>query len=381
MSVGNDLQEMEVSTKKSTTAVNKSAKPAEAMHKADIPGEGLSSSVEDLGGPTPQNSKPDDESNKLKTPGKTLAKVSNVVNKGAKAPDAMQHLNKSKVSYEEVESEEEVISEEETSEEIVDQIEEGIEEEETLSLEERLDQIASEKVDYSEDINALMEGEDLSEEFMKKAATIFEAAVKTKLVAVMEALEEDYQQKLVEEVTAIREELTERVDSYLEYVSEEWLSENALQVETGIKSQLSESFMTSLMGLFEEHYVNIPEEKYDVLEGMVERLDEMEGKLNEQIERNVQLNKRLSEAVSDTILNDVSEGLALTQKEKLASLAESVEFEGEVDYREKLETLKESYFAKAPVSSTREEMLVEEANVDYGSQMNAYLRALGKYSK
>lgn len=382
MSVGNDLQEMEVSTKKSTTAVNKSAKPAEAMHKANIPGEGLSSSVEDLGGPTPQNSKPDDESNKLKTPGKTLAKVSNVVNKGAKAPDAMQHLNKAKVSYEEVESEdEEVISEEETSEEIVDQIEEGIEEEETISLEERLDQIANERVDYSEDINALMEGEDLSEEFMKKAATIFEAAVKSKLVAVMEALEEDYQQKLVDEVTEIREELTERVDSYLEYVSEEWLSENALQVETGIKSQLSESFMTNLMGLFEEHYVNIPEEKYDVLEGMVERLDEMEEKLNEQIERNVQLNKRLSEAVSDTILNDVSEGLALTQKEKLASLAESVEFEGEVDYREKLETLKESYFTKTPVSSTREEMLTEEANADYGPQMNAYLRALGKYSK
>ena len=129
------------------------------MHKADIPGEGLSSSVEDLGGPTPQNSKPDDESNKLKTPGKTLAKVSNVVNKGAKAPDAMQHLNKAKVSYEEVESEdEEVISEEEFSEDTVDQIEE----EETISLEERLDQIANERVDYSEDINALMEGEDLS---------------------------------------------------------------------------------------------------------------------------------------------------------------------------------------------------------------------------
>ena len=290
----------------------------------------------------------------------------------------MQHLNKAKVSYEEVESEdEEVISEEEFSEDTVDQIEE----EETISLEERLDQIANERVDYSEDINALMEGEDLSEEFMKKAATIFEAAVKSKLVAVMEALEEDYQQKLVDEVTEIREELTERVDSYLEYVSEEWLNENALQVETGIKSQLSESFMTNLMGLFEEHYVNIPEEKYDVLEGMVERLDEMEEKLNEQIERNVQLNKRLSEAVSDTILNDVSEGLALTQKEKLASLAESVEFEGEVDYREKLETLRESYFSKVPVSSTREEMLVEEVNADHGPQMNAYLRALGKYSK
>jgi hypothetical protein len=114
---------------------------------------------------------------------------------------------------------------------------------------------------------------------------------------------------------------------------------------------------------------------------MVERLDEMEEKLNEQIERNVQLNRRLSEAVSDTILNDVSEGLALTQKEKLASLAESVEFESEVDYRGKLETLKESYFTKTPGSSSREEVLVEEANEDYGPSMNAYLRALGKFSK
>jgi hypothetical protein len=157
--------------------------------------------------------------------------------------------------------------------------------------------------------------------------------------------------------------------------------ENSLQIETGIRSQLAESFLTNLKGLFEDHYVEIPEEKYDVLEGMVERLDEMEEKLNEQIERNVQLNRRLSEAVSDTILNDVAEGLALTQKEKLASLAESVEFESEEDYRERLETLKESYFTKIPVSSSKGEILLEQADEDYGPQMNAYLKALGKYAK
>jgi hypothetical protein len=318
MSVGNDLQEMEVSTKKSVTAVNKNAKPAEGMPKGTIPGEGLNNSVEDLGGPTPQNSKPDDESNKLKTPGKTLSKVSNVVNKGAKAPDAMPHANKSAMSYEENEVEDdELISEEEEVDE-VDQIDE------TPSLEEVLDQITNEKVDYSDDINALMEGEELSEDFMNKAATIFEAAIKSKLVSIIEAFESEYQNKLVEEVTSIKEELTDRVDSYLEYVSEEWITENSLQIESGIKSELSESFMQGLKGLFEEHYVEIPEDRYDVLEGMVERLDEMEEKLNEQIERNVHLNKRLSEAVSNTILNDVSEGLALTQKEKLAGLAESV---------------------------------------------------------
>jgi hypothetical protein len=138
--------------------------------------------------------------------------------------------------------------------------------------------------------------------------------------------------------------------------------------------------MTGLKSLFEEHYVEIPEDRYDVLENMVMRLDEMEEKLNEQIERNVQLNKRLSEAVSDTIFNDVAEGLALTQKEKLASLAESVEFEGEENYREKLEALKESYFTRA-TGSSRDEVLTEEATEDYGPNMNAYLRAISKFSK
>jgi hypothetical protein len=377
MSVGNDLQEMEVSTKKSVTAVNKGAKPAEGMPKGNIPGEGLNNSVEDLGGPTPTNSRPDDESNKLKTPGKTLSKVSNVVNKGAKAPDPMPHANKSAMSYEEVESDEDIITESDEDEDT--EIEET--EDDSFSLEEVLDEIVNEKVDYSDDIEALTEGENFSEEFSKKAQVIFEAAIKAKVTSILEALETDYQNKLIEEVAAIKDELTERVDSYLEYVSEEWILENALQVETGIKSELSESFMQSLKGLFEEHYVEIPEDRYDVLEGMVERLDEMEEKLNEQIERNVQLNKRLSEAVSETIFNDVAEGLALSQKEKFAGLVESVEFESEEDYKEKLETLKESYFTKNASFSTKEEVLVEESYEEYTPQMETYLRALGKFSK
>jgi hypothetical protein len=381
MSVGNDLQEMEVSTKKSVTAVNKGAKPGEGMHKATIPGEGLVAGVEDLGGPTPQNSRPDDESNKYKTPSTKLKTVRDVQHKGSKSPDPMQHANKSAMSYEETETDEEDLvleSEESDEDEFVEGETEG--EEDTFSLKEKLDQIVNEPIDYSDDINALMEGENLSEEFMNRAATIFEAAVKSKLISVMETLQDQYQNDLVEEVTAIREELTNRVDAYLEYVSEEWVEENALQIESGIKGEISESFMGKLFELFEEHYVEIPEDKYNVLEGMVERLDEMESKLNEQIERNVQLNQRLSEAVSDTILNDVTEGLALTQKEKLAGLAEGVEFEGETDYREKLETLKESYFPRA-TSSTREEVLIQENVEEYTPQMNAYLRALNKYSK
>ena len=235
-------------------------------------------------------------------------------------------------------------------------------------------------LDFSEDVNAMLGNEGLSEDFKDKATLIFESAVKNKIMEIKESLEVRYDEALIEEVTAIKDELTERVDSYLEYVSEEWIQENALQIEKGLKGELSESFMSGLKSLFEEHYVEIPEDKYNVLEGMVERLDEMEYKLNEQIERNVYLNKRLSEAVSDTILNDVTEGLALTQKEKLASLAESVGFEGEEDYREKLETLKESYFPRNLNFSTGE-MLTENVSEDYGNTMNAYLNAINKFSK
>lgn len=368
MSIGNDLQEME-------NAVTKGAKSAEPMQKAPnyVPDAG---SIEDLGGPTPQNSKPTDDSNKVATPTRTLKKVNDVQHKGAKSADPMPKANKAAMSYEETEVEDEdlVAESEEVDEEIVEE-----EVEETLSLEERLDQIINSEVDYSDDISALSEGEQLSEEFTAKAKTIFEAAVKEKLIAAMDAMQEQYKNDLVEEVTAIREELTQRVDAYLEYVATEWIEENALQIENGIKSELSESFMTGLKGLFEEHYVEIPEDRYDVLEGMVERLDEMESKLNEQIERNVQLNQRLSEAVSDTIFNEVTEGLALTQKEKLAGLAEGVEFEGESDYREKLETLKESYFPRNSNSTKKEEVLIQENIEEYSPTMNAYLRAVSKF--
>jgi hypothetical protein len=173
--------------------------------------------------------------------------------------------------------------------------------------------------------------------------------------------------------------LTERVDSYLEYVANEWINENALQVESGIRGELSESFMTGLKGLFEEHYVSIPEEKYDVLEAMVTKLDEMETKLNEQIDSNVALTQRLSASVSDNILDEVSSGLALSQKEKLAELAKGVEFESEEQYREKLSTLKEGYFTK-PAKTENPEVISEEAPVvDTNPTMDAYIQALTKF--
>ena len=343
-----DLQEMEVGTKQSKTAVNANAKAADAMPSLSGATPGQTGSWEDLGGPDPSNYRSTDDSAKLKTPGASLKQVSDVVNKGAKAAMRMAGV-KEDADYDEDEElleaakKEEEESEEEDSEEEDSEEENGKkksskkkEEDDDDDDEEDLD----EGFDIEEDVNALLSGEELSEEFQEKARTIFEAALRSKVSDIKEALEEQYAVALAEEVEGIKSELSERVDSYLEYVSEEWFTENQLVIQGGLKEELTESFMTGLKGLFEEHYVTIPEDKYDVLESMVEKLDEMETKLNEQIEKNVSLNKRLAESVADGILDQVSEGLADTQKDKLASLAESVEFESEDNYREKLETLR-----------------------------------------
>merc|ERR1711990_1028501 len=171
--------------------------------------------------------------------------------------------------------------------------------------------------------------------FQEKARTIFEAAIRTKVTEMTESIKAQYEETLVEEVKAIKEELQDRLDSYLEYVADEWVSENELAIEHGLKTEMTESFLTGMKSLFEDHYVTIPEEKYDVIESMVDKLDEMEGKLNEQIDKNVALNKRLAESTADVIFAEVTEGLAQTQRDKLATLAENVEFESENGYREK----------------------------------------------
>ena len=406
MSRGKNLQEMEAGTKQSRTAVNAGAKAGDAMQKL-APGAvaGQTGSWEDLGGPTPENYRSDDSSAELKTPGKTLQQVRNVVNKGAKAADPMKGLKKSQAVKEEEELEdqdlvqeetddeevdtEEVDTEEETEEEIVSEAskkdEEDEEDEEGEDEEDEDEKMKKEEYDIEEDVNALLEGEELSEEFQEKARTIFEAALRSKVSEVKESLEVQYEERLIEEVEEIKLALEERVDAYLEYVAEEWISENELAIEHGLKSEMTESFLQGMRGLFEEHYVSIPEDKYDVLESMVEKLDEMETKLNEQIEKNISLNKRLSESVAQGIFDDISEGLALSQKEKLASLAESVEFEGDAEYREKLETLKESYFPSRSTSQQAQtETLSEGVDVatEYHSDsMNAYLRTLSAVAK
>ena len=351
MSVGKDLQEMEVGTQQSKTAVNANAKAGMPMDTS------VAGSYEDLGGPTPDNYKPDDDSSKLKTDG-TLKTVSNVVNKGAK-PGMPMDTSISGKKMEETEVEGEVVAEEE--------------------------QVAEEQapeINVEEDMNALFSGEELSEEFQNKAKTIFEAAINSKVAKIKEDLETENEKKIVEEITEVKEALVERVDSYLEYVADEWLKDNKLSVEHGLKSEMTESFLTGMKTLFEEHYVSIPEEKYDVVENMVDKLDEMETKLNEQIERNVGLNKRLAESTADVIVSEVSEGLAATQKEKLASLAESVEFKSEESYREKLETLKESYFGQSVQKQTSETVLNEETQaVEYTGAMAHYMKALNSVKK
>ena len=377
MSRGTQLQEMEVGTKQSKSAVNAGAKPAEPMQKlsGNIP-DGQTGSWEDLGGPTPENYKSDDDSAKLKTPGGTLKQVRDVVNKGAKPAEAMKE-------EEELEDEEVISEEEETEEEEV--VAEAESEGEGEDDEEGEEEVVEEEYDIEEDVNALLGGEELSEEFKEKAKMVFETALRAKVSEIKESLEEQYAAALAEEVQEIKEDLAERVDSYLEYVADEWFQENALAVEHGLKTEMTESFLHGMKDLFEAHYVSIPEDKYDVLESMVDKLDEMEEKLNEQIEKNISLNKRLAESVADGILDQVSEGLAQTQKEKLASLAESVEFESEEEYREKLETLKESYFSSKVVSpSAKTETLSEGLDASpesYSNSMSAYLRTLGAFSK
>ena len=374
MSRGTKLQEME----QTKTAVTANATPGDAAmptagsNASGVTVAGNSAQVEDLGGPTPQNYKPDDDSAKLKEPGATLKQVADVITKNAAKADAMPTGNAtpgtlSQGDEVEIEDSQEVVSE--------DQSEEATEE-----------AIVDESINIEDDVNALLGGEELSEEFKEKAKTIFEAALNSKIKEIQDTLEIQYEQKLNEEKEELKVSLQERVDSYLEYVAEEWMTENQLAIEHGLKTEMTESFLSGMKGLFEEHYVTIPEDKYDVLESMVEKLDDMETKLNEQIDKNIGLNKRLGESVATGILESVSDGLAATQKEKLASLAESVEFESEEKYREKLEVLKESYFARTTNESAKEiskaQTLsegVDSTPAPVSSGMDAYLNALGSF--
>ena len=375
MSVGSNLQEME-------NVVTKGAAASEAMPKSGSNASGVSTpgqtgSYEDLGGPTPENYKADDNSAKLNEP--KIATVKDIVNRGAKPAEPMP-----KGMKEEEEVEGEVVEEEETTasaEDVVSE-EETTEEAEVVTEEEEAPEA---EYNVEEDVEALLAGEELSEDFQEKARTIFETAIKAKVATVQEELKAQYEATLEEEVSVIKEELTTRVDAYLEYVAEEWMTENKLAVESGLKAEMTESFLTGMKSLFEEHYVQIPEEKYDVTAAMVEKLDEMEDKLNEQINKNIALNQRLAESVADVIFSDVCEGLALSQKDKLASLAENVEFDSEDTYREKLITLRNSYFSETVGSQRDDSENISESSESItqpvSGLMESYLDTLTRVSK
>ena len=335
----------EVELAEAPNVVTKDAQPAEPTH--------LKNDAEDLGAPVvkPTDSNPD--------AAKKVSKVSDQVNKDAKDVSLPKDNKPSGMKEEEVEVEGEKIAETAESTEM--------------------------EIDLTDDVKALVSSDaDLSEEFKEKAATIFETAVKTRIQEQTKILEAQYEEKLSAEKETVKEAMVEKVDSYLNYVVEEWMKENELAVERGIRTEIAEDFITGLKGLFKEHYIEVPEEKYNVLDDLTNQVKDLEGKLNEQIEKNVNLSKVVSESEKTTLINDVSADLAETEKEKFAKMAENVEFDSAPKFREKLETVKESYFPKTKIeeAASKDEVDSVAANipVDAGTSdaMAAYTAAISK---
>ena len=335
----------EVELAEAPNVVTKDAKPAEPTH--------LKNDAEDLGAPVvkPTDSNPD--------AAKKVSKVSDQVNKDAKDVSLPKDNKPSGMKEEEVEVEGEEIAETAESTEM--------------------------EIDLTDDVKALVSSDaDLSEEFKEKAATIFETAVKTRIQEQTKILEAQYEEKLSAEKETVKEAMVEKVDSYLNYVVEEWMKENELAVERGIRTEIAEDFITGLKGLFKEHYIEVPEEKYNVLDDLTNQVKDLESKLNEQIEKNVNLSKVVSESEKTTLINDVSADLAETEKEKFAKMAENVEFDSAPKFKEKLETVKESSFPKTKIeeAASKDEVDSVAANipVDAGTSdaMAAYTAAISK---
>ena len=237
-------------------------------------------------------------------------------------------------------------------------------------------------MDMKEDVAALTDGEDLSEEFKQKASTIFEAAVKAKLVEEIEKLEGEYETKVNEKVEETKSEIVEKVDAYLNYVVEEWMKENELAIEKGLRAEITEDFIGGLKSLFESHYINVPQEKYDVIEAQTAEIEKLKEEVNQTIEKNVELNQAIGQHVRQDIINDVSSDLAETESEKLKGLAESIEYKDAESFRSSVETLKNSYFPKAKASETESNEVAEQnAGADLSESMAAYTAAISKSKK
>ena len=333
----------EVDLEEQKNAANKDASPAEPTH--------LQNDAEDLGAPVvkPTDSNPDST--------KKVKKITSDPAQKNEDEASLDKDNKPSGAAEEVEtSDDEVIAED-----------------------------SIDDIDLSDDVKALVSSDaDLSEEFKEKAATIFETAVKTRIKEQTKIIEAQYEKKLASETDTVKEAMVEKVDSYLNYVVEEWMKENELAVERGIRTEIAEDFITGLKGLFKEHYIDVPEEKYNVLDDLTGQVKDLEDKLNEQIEKNVNLSKDVSESKRAELIASVSEDLADTEKEKFASMAENVEYDSAEKFQEKLETIKESYFPKTKMDETAsgDEVDSVAANlpVDAGTSdaMAAYTAAISK---
>ena len=279
--------------------------------------------VVDLGGPTPQNSKPDDDSNKIHTTKAAKSATAPTTKPSAASADTQATMKK---MAEQEETEDEVIAEEE------------------------------QEIDFSADIDAIFADETLSEEFKSKAATVFEARVYDRITQIQEELESKYATQLEEAVDAITSDLTEKVDDYLNYVVEQWMEENQIAIESGLRSELTEEFIAGLRNLFAEHYIDVPTEKVDLVDELATKVEELESKLDEEIERGISFAKALVESRKNEVTREVTEGLTTTQVEKIKTLAESVEFSTEDEYKTKLETIRENYFPSGAKKATEEQL-------------------------
>ena len=337
------------------SSVTAGAKPAEPQGKLGPDGSSLAG-IQDLGGPTPFNSKPDDDSNKMKTIAGGNAQAPTTKPSDASAQKA-EFSDKGDVKAGH-EPEGDVIAENpvETEREVIE-------------------------VDLSADVAALTEGENLSEEFKEKAKTIFEAAVVSKLNEELDRMHEDYAKVLSEEIETVKTELSEKVDDYLTYAVGQWMEKNSLAVEAGIKAEMGESVLHGLKKVFVENYIEIPDEKVDLVDDLQSQLNNMESKLNESIEENVGLSKKVGGYIKNGIVTEIAEGLSLSQKEKLVSLAEAVEFENEDTFKEKVSTLRESYFSTKPEKTTVSEDVQVENAPAAGSAMDAYSQAIARWAK
>jgi len=335
------------------SSVTAGAKPAEPQGKLGSDGSSLGG-VQDLGGPTPFNSKPDDDSNKYKTIAGGNAQSPTTKPSDASAQKA-EFSDKGDVKAGH-EPEGDVIAEEPAEEKVIE-------------------------VDLSADVAALTEGEELSDGFKDKAKTIFEAAVVSRLNEELERMHEDYAKALEQEIETVKSDLAEKVDEYLTYAVEGWMKKNQLAVESGIKAEMGESVLSGIKQVFVENYIDLPDEKVDLVDGLQEQLNKMESKLNESIEENVGLSRQVGGYIKNGIVTEIAEGLSLSQKEKLVSLAEAVEFDNEEAFKAKVSTLRESYFSTKPEKTTVSEDVQVENAPEAGSAMDAYSQAIARWAK